>query len=97
MTTALDAFKAHLNLGDGEASDDDLSLKLNAAIAHTGTFVDSTDPLTWDNAPAEIQQAILMLAAHWFENREATLIGLSAMPMPLGYFDLLLPYRRWVF
>jgi hypothetical protein len=97
--TALDAFKAHLNLGDGDTDDDDLTLKLNAAIAFTATFVDSVDDLTWDNAPPEVQQAILMLAAHWFEQREATVVGsgISSTPVPFGFHDLLLPYKAWAF
>lgn len=94
--TALSALKAHLNITD-DADDELLEQQLAAAISHTAGFVESNDPLTWDNAPADVRQAILMIAAHWFENREATLVGVSAAPTPFGYHDLLLPFRRWVF
>lgn len=104
MTTALDALKAHLNLLDADTDDADLTLKLDAAIAFTSQHVGAIDPdtgapvaLTWDTAPADLQLAILQLAGHWFENREAVIIGASGADVPLSYWDLLLPHRRWVF
>ncbi len=94
--TALAALKAHLNI-IGEHDDELLTSKLDAAIMHTAGHVESDDPITWDTAPADVRQAILMLAGHWYENREATLVGVPASVLPLGYHDLLLPYRRWIF
>lgn len=47
----------------------------------------------WETAqqvPEEIRDAILMLAAHWFENREAvTKSNDGMMPVPLGFESLL--------
>jgi len=101
--TALDALKAHLNILD-DTDDALLTDKIEAAVAFTSHHVGALDSdtgapvaLSWDTAPADVRQAILMLGAHWYENREATLIGIGGAETPIGYFDLLLAHRRWVF
>lgn len=101
--TALAALKAHLNILDN-ADDELLTAKVEAAIAFTSHQIGALDPetsepvaLSWDTAPADVREAILMLGAHWYENREAVLVGVGANMMPLGYHDLLLAHRRWVF
>jgi len=95
--------KQQLNV-TGYDEDQFIADKFDAAIAFTSQHVGTLDPdtgepvtLTWDAAPAELRQAILMLAAHWYENREATLVGISATDTPLGYWDLVTLHRRWVF
>ncbi|PUA43458.1 phage gp6-like head-tail connector protein [Pseudomonas protegens] len=40
---------------------------------------------------ADVEQAILLLVGHWFENREAVASGLSAVPLAV---DRLLWYRK---
>jgi uncharacterized phiE125 gp8 family phage protein len=100
--TALAALKSHLNLTDLAASDDsDLTLKLDAAILYTSDRVeiDGGNSLTWDNAPADLKHAILMLAAHWYANREAILLGVQSASTPYGFDDLVRPYKPtpWVF
>lgn len=48
---------------------------------------------TAENVPAPIRQAVLMLAAHWYANREAVADqGMAAIP--LGVDALIAPYRR---
>jgi hypothetical protein len=44
----------------------------------------------------ELQQAVLMLVAHWFQNREATVAGsaAAAVELPLGVAELCASYRR---
>jgi hypothetical protein len=102
--SALDALKSHLNLLDADSDDDDLTLKLDASIAFTSQHVGALDPetgepvaLTWDTATADLQLAILQLAGHWFENRELVIVGTSANTVPLGYWDIVMQHRRWVF
>lgn len=100
--TALAALKSHLNLTDLAASDDaDLTLKLDAATLYTSDRVEieGDDPLSWDNAPADLRQAILMLAAHWYANRETVLLGITSASTPYGFDDLVRPYKPtpWVF
>jgi uncharacterized phage protein (predicted DNA packaging) len=94
--TALAALKAHLNI-TGVDDDELLTDKLDAAIAYTSHQLGDEDPIEWDSAAPDLRQAVLMLAGHWYENREATLIGVGVVPVPLGYDDLLLAHRRWVF
>lgn len=44
--------------------------------------------------PAAIKQAIMLLAAHWYENREATIEGTTSIEIPFGVRALTRPYER---
>ena len=46
-----------------------------------------------EDVPAPIRHALLMLIAHWFENREPVSFGDSASRIPDAVSDLLKPYR----
>lgn len=46
------------------------------------------------DVPQPIRQALLLLIAHWYENREPVEIGASATTIPAGVSELLMPYRR---
>jgi uncharacterized phiE125 gp8 family phage protein len=39
-----------------------------------------------------IRQAMLLLIGHWYENREASIVGTSAVELPLGVRALLAPH-----
>lgn len=45
--------------------------------------------------PTLARQAILMLVAHWFENREAVSVAGALNVMPIGVQDLLSPLRLY--
>jgi len=45
------------------------------------------------DVPAPLRQAVLMLMAHYFENREVLQSGDSAPVLPIGVHALLAPYR----
>jgi len=45
--------------------------------------------------PADIVQAVLMLVAHWYRNREAVVIGAAVAELPMAVQALLAPHRRW--
>ncbi|HVA17801.1 MAG TPA: head-tail connector protein [Candidatus Dormibacteraeota bacterium] len=47
--------------------------------------------------PTPFLAAIKLLAAHWYENREASVVGVTSAELPLGLMDLLTPYRVWSF
>jgi len=50
-----------------------------------------------DNAgdvPMPIRQALLLLVAHWYENREPVVIGGTVARIPETVSALLMPYRR---
>ena len=46
------------------------------------------------DVPQPLRQAIRLLVTHWFENRSAATLGDAAIAMPLGYRELVAPYRR---
>ena len=46
--------------------------------------------------PETVLHAIRMYVGHLYENREATSLS-SVNEMPLGFFDLIGPYRKWAF
>lgn len=91
MALDLTTLKAHCNVT--EATDDAvLTRLLAAATAHfeqqVGYVLDDEDELP-DGVPADIEQAVLMIAAHWYENREATLVGVVAQELPIGVADVI--------
>jgi len=46
-----------------------------------------------DDVPSPIKIAIKMMIAHWYENREATTVGVSTTETPMAVDLLLNPYR----
>ena len=48
-----------------------------------------------EEIPDPLRQAVLMLAAHWYENREA--VGETARELPFGIKDILREYRGFTF
>lgn len=90
----LDQAKAHLNITI-DADDALLTDKLAAAKAWVSSYT-AADPDA-DTAPAPIREAVLQLTAHLYQNREASLVGVTAMALPFGFLDLLAPYRAFAF
>ena len=45
------------------------------------------------SVPRPIRQAILLLVSHWFENREAVLVGTISAELPMAVKMLLAPFR----
>jgi hypothetical protein len=86
--------KAHLNV---TIDDDDALLadKLSAAKAWVGAY--TAGPVDTDDTPAPVNEAIRQLAGHLYANREATLVGVTAQCLPLGFLDLLANYRAFAF
>ena len=94
MTVSLDLLKAQLNITD-DADDVLLSHKLAAASAWISNQIGV--PVETLDAPADLVEATLQLAAYWYEQREAVAIGVSTAIVPLGVLDLIRPYRLWSF
>ncbi len=46
------------------------------------------------DVPQPIRQALLLLVAHWYENREPVEIGATATAIPKTVSEMLSPYRR---
>lgn len=91
--------KAHANI---TISEDDTLLegKIAAAEAWIGKFIGTPldDATTFpDGTPEPLKEAVRQLVAHLYENREASIVAVSAELMPLGLYDLMAPYREWSF
>jgi hypothetical protein len=86
--------KAQLNV---TFTDDDtlIQAKIDAAEGYIANFYNGTWPPT--SVPPPIIEAIKLLAAHLYENREASLVGVTSEDLPLGLWDLITPYRAWAF
>lgn len=94
--TAIADLKAHLNL-EHDLDDDLLAGKIAAAEGLVARHIGAEEPLAYADAPAPLREAILSLAAHFYENREASLVGVSASELPFGFHDLVRPFRTWSF
>lgn len=91
----LDDAKAHLNLSTG-TDDVLLSGQIDAAEAYVSRWLPVPLP-EMTTVPADLRQAILMLVGHYYENREATLVGVSAEEVPYGVQSILDQHRAWGF
>ena len=87
--------KAQLNL-DHDLDDALLALKIDAAEAYCRSFIGDGPPPSYAPNSAIFRQAVLMLAAYWYELREAALTGGNAYAVPFGVHDLLQSQRAWV-
>lgn len=97
--------KAQLNIVDDV--DDALLGRLSIAAKafvedQLGYEIDERYPPTAGDppstmAPEAIRQAGLMLAGHWYENREATLVGMAGAAAPLGFDAVIANYRNYSF
>lgn len=90
----LDQAKAHLNV-TMDVDNDLIAGKLATAKAWVGAYT-ASDPDA-DGTPAPIGEAVLQMTAHLYENREVSLVGVTASELPFGFLDLLAPYRAFAF
>ncbi|WP_108262275.1 head-tail connector protein [Mangrovicoccus ximenensis] len=90
-SVSVDELKAQLNL-DHDLDDDLLASKIDVAEAYAAAFIGQPIP---DPCPGTIKQAILMLAAYWYEFREAATSSGNMYTTPFGVRDLLQPHRTW--
>ena len=93
MSVTLSQMKAHLNIS-GEDDDALIQAKIDAASDWVGNYTGA--PIAADS-PAAINEAVMQLAAHLYENREASLVGVTSEELPFRMLDLLSPYRAWAF
>ena len=94
-TITVEDAKAHLNI----ITDDDNDLiagKIAAAEEWIGLFVGKALS-DFAPVPEPLKEAVRQLTGHLYENREASLVAVSAELLPLGLHDLMAPYREYVF
>jgi hypothetical protein len=98
----LDHLKIQLNFTDdiGDADDDLLTAKIEAAQAHIEQMLgyaiaDRFGGEELPPVPADLCEAVLQLAAWWYENRETA--GPGAKEVPFGVSDIVMGRRDWSF
>ncbi|WP_217476609.1 head-tail connector protein [Stutzerimonas stutzeri] len=97
----LDKLKLQVRI-DTDEEDELLKGYVEAALAHVEQHCDRTlvvatpgvdlTPEQMELTP-DVWQAVLLLVAHWYANREAVVIGPLATSVPLA-FERLLWYRK---
>ncbi|WP_042246319.1 head-tail connector protein [Paracoccus sp. PAMC 22219] len=96
---SLPDLKAHLSLTDDNSEDDALlQAKLDAAqtlIERMLGYGLVTQFETEDAVPADLREAVLQLAAWWYENREAVME--RGAPLPFGVAEIIDANRDWTF
>lgn len=93
----LETVKSHLVIDADVVDDDDLLLdNIAAAEMHiqnaTRRDLNAEFPDGW---PAPLTQAAKMLVAHFYTNREASVVGIKLDELPLGVSALIAPYRSF--
>lgn len=98
MIVVLDDVKAQLNQ-TLDIDDDLIERKIEAAQAHIENLLGFEIEEEWtpSKIPPELKECVCLLAAHWYENREATLVGVNAQTLPFGVPEIVNEHRRWSF
>lgn len=90
----LEDVKAHL--GVTLAEDNTLITgKIEAAQAAIEQILGYEIEERFDTPPADLKEAVRQLAAHFFENREASVVGVSVGLLPLGVKSIVQNRREW--
>jgi uncharacterized phage protein (predicted DNA packaging) len=101
MIVELDAAKRHLNFT--ENTDDALiGSKLQAAQNHIENLLGFAIEERYGGedqrpVPDDLKEAVCLLMAHWYENREASAASGTLAPIPYGVAEILREYRCWTF
>lgn len=69
---------------------DGIKIRFQAGYAY---YDSSTPPVLIDNIPQSFKSAILLGIGHLYEHRESIVAGGAFHEMPMGFYDLLNPYR----
>lgn len=96
----LDQLKAQLNFtGDiGSADDELLTAKIEAAQAHIERMLGyAIEERFAGPVPPDLAEAVLQLAAHWYEVREAVNIGNIVNEVPFGVREIVMGRKDWSF
>lgn len=101
MIVTVEEMKQQLGFTDdmGALDDELLERKIEAAQAHIERLLGYrlADEFPGNVVPADLKEAIRLLTAHWYENREASIVGVSAQEIPYGIRDIIREYRNWSF
>lgn len=102
MIVDITNLKKHLRV---DFSDDDalITSKIAAAQDHIERYLGykieeeyppaGSPPVS--TVPPALVEAVCQLVGHWYENREAVIVGVSADELPLNVADIVREYRNW--
>jgi hypothetical protein len=100
VIVSVEELKEQLNISDDLGTSDDALIGRTIMAAQglierqLGYSISATYP---DAVPPPLHQAVCLLACHWYENREATLIGVTGQGLPLGVDEIVREYREYSF
>lgn len=101
---SIDQLKGQINFDAdlGSADDDLIGRKIDAAQDHVERLLGFKIASRYGGSdqepiPPSLHEAVCLLAAHWYENREASLIGISAQDLPFGVSSIVNEYRDYSF
>lgn len=96
-TTKLELLKKHVRADDFSDDDQYLAHLLDAAEQYVVTTTNRTSDelleLGGGQMPAPLQQAIMLIAGHWYNQREAV-SGVQMAEVPYTLQALVKPYRK---
>lgn len=95
MVVTVNELKAHLRV-DSNDEDNLLSNMIYASQGHIENLMGQAFADITGETPAPLKQAVLMLAAHWFEGREAAATE-PVRSIPFSVQDLVAEYREYSF
>lgn len=95
---SFELFKKHTRTDDYNTDDDSLASYLEAATVHVTTATNRSEDELFEmgggnSYPLPLQQAIFMLAAHWFNQRESV-SSTQMYEVPDALQALIKPYRK---
>lgn len=64
-------------------------------VEYTAGYVGAGSPMDASGVPKGIVRALKLTVAHWFENREAILVGTVSKELEMGVKDAIQPYRNY--
>ncbi|MFG1399910.1 head-tail connector protein [Roseixanthobacter pseudopolyaromaticivorans] len=91
----LKVFKEHARI-DFDDDDEIVWQVVAAANAYVSGLVYADVEELPAEAPADVIQAALLIASHWYENRETALAG-ALSDIPLNATEILANHRAWSF
>ncbi len=101
MIVTVEEMKRQLGITDdlGTLDDELIEGKIEAAQDHIERLLGYTlaSEFPSGNVPGSIKEGIRLLAAHWYENREASIVGVNAQEIPYGVREIIREYRSWSF
>lgn len=87
--------KTHMNV-DFDDDDTIIASKIDAAESYVAELIGQS-LAGMETVPEALKEAVRMLAAHFYENREAASFDGRGHELPFGFTALVTPHRTWGF